>query len=85
MCLLLNAPPSLLFGPRLSRLRPIRLFRVALNGKVLCLEFSPDIRRKHRKMNAHLALNKTHFACLLEVDFPEREAAASIFIKKNAR
>jgi hypothetical protein len=85
MRLLLNTPPSLLFGSRLARLRSIGLFRVTLDGEVLCLQFSPDMRRKHPKMNAHLALNKTHFASLLEADFPARAAAASIFIKKNTR
>ena len=61
MLILLNAPPSLFSAPRFTRLRPTGFLRVSLHGEVLCLELSPDIGRKHREVNAHLALNKTHF------------------------
>ena len=61
MLLLLNAPPSLFSAPRFTRLRPTGFLRVSLHGEVLCLELSPDIGRKHREVNAHLALNNAHF------------------------
>jgi len=62
---LLNAPARLLLATRLTGLWPTGLFGIPLDGEILCLEFSPDFGRQHRKIDAVLALNNTHFAVLV--------------------